>query len=166
MVKIMTEKLLWIEESVKLGQLKDYDKNPRRINKKDFNRLVNDLKQDGYHRRIMVTDDNVIIGGHSRKKALIAAGYKQTDEINVLKPSRPLTEEEFKRLNIRDNLGFGDWDMDILANNFDMEDLKEWGMPDTMFDSVTPEVEIASSENIAPLPKTITCPECGCEYER
>jgi site-specific DNA-methyltransferase (adenine-specific) len=137
-----SERILWIETTVKLKELKDYDINPRRINTADFKRLVNDIKQDGYHRRILVSYDNVIIGGHSRKKALLAAGFREHDDIHILKPNRLLSEEELKRLNIRDNLGFGDWDMDMLANNFDMDDLKEWGMPDTMFDPVSPEIEI------------------------
>ncbi len=157
-------KLFWIEDVIKLGQLKGYDKNPRRINKADFNRLVNDIKQDGYHRRIMVTHDNVIIGGHARKKALLAAGYTQTDNVTVLRPSRSLTEEEIKRLNIRDNLSFGEWDIDILANNFDEAELKSWGMPDIIFDYPKQEVEMTASENFS-LPKKIICPQCGCEYD-
>jgi ParB-like chromosome segregation protein Spo0J len=160
-----SNKILWIETTIKLKELKDYAINPRRISKADFNRLVNDIKQDGYHRRILVTYDNVIIGGHSRKKALLAAGFKESDDINVLKPNRLLSEEELKRLNIRDNLAFGDWDMDILANNFEEDELKSWGMPDVMFDDHKVEVEIASSENIASLPKKMICPECGYEYD-
>ena len=160
-----SERILWIETTVKLKELKDYDINPRRINTADFKRLVNDIKQDGYHRRISVSYDNVIIGGHSRKKALLAAGFREHDDIHVLKPNRLLSEEELKRLNIRDNLGFGDWDMDMLANNFDMDDLKEWGMPENIFDEPKQEVEIESSGNIAPIPETIICPQCGCEYE-
>jgi site-specific DNA-methyltransferase (adenine-specific) len=160
-----SNKILWIETTVKLKELKDYDINPRRISKADFNRLVNNIKQDGYHRRILVTHNNIIIGGHSRKKALLTAGFKESDDINVLKPNKILSEEELKRLNIRDNLAFGDWDMDILANNFEETELKSWGMPDVMFDDHKVEVEIASSENIVPLPKKITCPACGCEYE-
>jgi ParB-like chromosome segregation protein Spo0J len=160
------ERILWIETIVKLKELKDYAINPRRISKADFKRLVNDIKQDGYHQRILVSYDNVIIGGHSRKKALLAAGFREHDDIHVLKPNRLLSEEEFKRLNIRDNLNFGDWDIDILANNFDEVDLKSWGMPNTMFDEDTEEVEIGLSPTIVPVPKMITCPECGCEYDK
>ena len=158
-----SNKISWIETTIKLNELKDYAINPRKISKTDFNRLVNDIKQDGYHRRILVTYDNVIIGGHSRKKALLAAGFSENDDINVLKPNRPLSQEELKRLNIRDNLSFGDWDVDILANNFEEDDLKEWGMPDTMFDDHKVEVEIASPEN-SDIPKKLTCPNCGSEY--
>jgi site-specific DNA-methyltransferase (adenine-specific) len=163
-----SNKISWIETSIKLKELKDYANNPRKISKKDFNRLVDDIKQDGYHRRILVTYDNVIIGGHSRKKALLAAGFSENDDINVLKPDRVLSQKEFERLNIRDNLDFGDWDMDILANNYEEDELKEWGMPDIMFgDSDDSEIEVA--ENIPTSKKNSssenTCPNCGWKYE-
>ncbi len=156
-----SNKISWIETSVKLKELKDYAKNPRKISKADFNRLVNDIKEDGYHRRILVTYDNVIIGGHSRKKALLAAGFSENDDISVLKPNRVLSQKELERLNIRDNLAFGEWDLDFLANNFKDDDLKEWGMPDTMFDEVEEDIPTekinSSSEK--------TCPNCGWKYE-
>jgi hypothetical protein len=59
---------------------------------------------------------------------------------------------------------FGENDMDILANNFEEDELKAWGMPDSMFDDHKIEVEIASSENIT-IPKKLTCPNCGYEHE-
>lgn len=127
--------LIWLNEKIQIKDLKEFSDNPRKISKKDFDRLVNDIKQDGYHRRIMLSHDNHIIGGHSRKKALLKAGYKLSDEIEVIKPSRELTETEFKRLNVRDNLYFGEFDMDILANKFDPFELSDWGL-------TIPEVEI------------------------
>lgn len=120
--------LNWVTSTVTIDELKEYKNNPRTISKADFDRLVRDIKLDGYHRRILVDYDNAIVGGHSRKKALLAAGLKKTDQIEVLKASRPLTATEFKRLNIKDNLSFGDFDVDILANNFELSDLAEWGM--------------------------------------
>jgi site-specific DNA-methyltransferase (adenine-specific) len=139
--------ILWESTRIKIKDLKDYPDNPRRISKKDFERLVNDLKQDGYHRRILVNNDNTIIGGHARKKALIAAGFQQDDEIEVLKAQRPLDENEFKRLNIRDNLYFGEFNTDILANCFEPEQLLEWGMPPEWLPA--PDIEVLESEDEA-----------------
>ncbi len=130
----------WDSAKVMISALKEYDKNPRRISKADFERLVNDLKQDGYHRRILVNQDNTIIGGHSRKKALLAAGFKNTDEIEVLKAKELLVESDLKRLNIRDNLPFGEFDFDMLANHFDPLELIEWGMPEEWLPEQVPEV--------------------------
>lgn len=121
--------LTWQTVKIPIKDLKEFAINPRRISEKDFKRLVNDIKQDGYHRRILIDPTNTIIGGHSRKKALIAAGFSKNDEIEVLKASRPLTPDEFSRVNIRDNLHFGEFDTDILGNHFDLVQLVEWGMP-------------------------------------
>jgi ParB-like chromosome segregation protein Spo0J len=120
--------ITWVNTKIKISDLKEFDINPRTISKKDFQRLVNDIKQDGYHRRILVDTNNTIIGGHSRKQALLASGLAPECEIEVLKASRPLSENEFKRLNIRDNLDFGDFDTELLANHFDPVELSEWGM--------------------------------------
>ena len=51
--------------------LKDYEQNPRRISKKDFEKLVESIKQDGYHQPMLIDFDNVIISGDKRKKALL-----------------------------------------------------------------------------------------------
>lgn len=146
----------WLEKSIKLGDLKDYEHNPRTITKKEFEKLVNSIKQDGYHARIMVDTDNTIIGGHSRKKALLTAGFKAEDNIKVIYPSRQLDVHEFQRLNIRDNLSYGAFDFDVLANHFDSAQLLEWGVPDEMimpFESDPKELEELKEES--------KCETCG-----
>ena len=108
----------------------------------------------------MVDTDNCIIGGHQRKKALLQAGYSLDHKIKVLKPSRELTKEEYKRLNIRDNLNHGEWDFEILANEFEIDDLVDWGfddnlLPDMVAEMVDPEGE--EDAEVAPpsIPKTV-----------
>jgi len=145
--------LFWVQESRELGELKDYSVNPRSISKKAFESLCDSIKQDGYHARILVDSNNTIIGGHSRKKAMLKCGYKKTDIISVLTPSRPLSEEEFNRLNIRDNLPYGDFDFDMLANHFDAEKLIEWGMPEDWLQIYEPKDPKEK--------KPKNCPHCG-----
>jgi len=125
----MTIAINWITAKRKISELKDYDRNPRKLGKEEFKKLVESLKEDGYHNRIAINLDNVILGGHQRKKALLAAGWKPDDEIEVLVPDKLLVGDEFDRINIRDNLPYGSFDFDILANNFDATQLIEWGMP-------------------------------------
>ncbi len=137
-------KLEWNEADILLSNINDYEHNPRSITKKAFERLVESIKQDGYHGRILVDTHGIIIGGHSRKKALLAAGYKSSDWVKVLTPSRELTAEEFKRINIRDNLEFGDFDMDILSSHFDVGFLKDIGMDITFND--TPGLDLEKAE--------------------
>jgi site-specific DNA-methyltransferase (adenine-specific) len=118
----------WETTRVRIADLHEYDKNPRKMLKKDFDKLVRSIKEDGYRNRIVIDLNNRILGGHSRKRALLAAGYKEADEIEVLRSTRSLTEKEFERINIRDNIQFGEYDFDMLANNFNTEELMDWGL--------------------------------------
>ena len=120
--------LNWTSKTIQISELKEYEHNPRRIGKKEFEKLVNSIQQDGYHQRIIVNHDNIIIGGHQRKKALLEAGLKESDTVEVLIPDRKLTQKELDRINIRDNLSFGEYDFEILANRFDAETLVDFGM--------------------------------------
>lgn len=122
--------LNWSSKSIQISELKDYEHNPRKIDKKEFAKLVNSIKEDGYHQRIVVNSDYTIIGGHQRKKALLQAGMSEKDKIDVLIPERPLTPEELDRINIRDNLPFGDYDFDILSSRFEADTLINFGMPE------------------------------------
>ncbi|MEM6339340.1 MAG: DNA methyltransferase [Pseudomonadota bacterium] len=124
--------LNWTSKTIQISELKEYEHNPRRIGKKEFEKLVSSIKQDGYHQRIIVNHDNIIIGGHQRKKALLEAGLKESDTVEVLIPDRKLTQEELDRINIRDNLSFGEYDFEILANRFDAETLVDFGMSGDM----------------------------------
>lgn len=141
--------IIWHAESIKIKDLKNFEHNPRRMSKEDFERLVRDITQDGYHHRIIVNADNTVIGGHSRKKALLKAGYKSNDTIEVLKPNRMLNESEFKRINVKDNLPFGEFDFDMLSSHFNEEDLIDWGMPEEWLKG-SDEKEEAQSFGVAP----------------
>ena len=145
------ENITWQEASIKLSQLKEYANNPRKITKEMLDKLASHIKEDGYHQRIIVDNDYTIIGGHQRKKALYMAGYDDETEIEVLMSSRKLTSEEIDRLNIRDNLAFGEYDFDILTERFDQEELLSFGMDEDMlrpiFDKAILE-EIGEEEEI------------------
>ena len=145
------ETITWQATNIKLAQLKEYANNPRKITKEMLDKLASHIKEDGYHQRIIVDNDYTIIGGHQRKKALYMAGYDDETEIEVLMPSRKLTLEEIDRLNIRDNLAFGEYDFDVLTERFDMEELLSFGMDKDMlmpiFDKTILE-EIGEEEEI------------------
>jgi site-specific DNA-methyltransferase (adenine-specific) len=122
----------WKNASVNIAELKDYEFNPRKIADKEIEKLTSHIKEDGYHQRIIVNSDYTIIGGHQRKKALLAAGYKKNDVIDVLISDRLLSAEELDRINIRDNLPFGEYDFDILNDRFDKDTLLDFGMSDNL----------------------------------
>jgi NADH pyrophosphatase NudC (nudix superfamily) len=75
-------------------------------------------------RPIIVNDDMIVLGGNMRLKACKEAGLK---EIPIIKASE-LNEEQQRAFIIKDNVGFGEWDWDALANEWDAEQLQEWGL--------------------------------------
>jgi hypothetical protein len=75
-------------------------------------------------RPIVVNDEMIVLGGNMRLKACIEAGLK---EIPIIKASN-LTIEQQNEFIIKDNVGFGEWDWDIITNEWDNEQLEEWGL--------------------------------------
>lgn len=118
----------WQVTKVQIKDLKEYQKNPRKISKEALEKLAKHIEQDGYHQRIICNQDFTIIGGHQRKKALIMAGFNKEDFIECLVPDKELSTEEIDRLNIRDNIAFGEYDLDLLKANFTLPSLKEYGL--------------------------------------
>jgi len=112
---------------VKLKDLKPNPKNPRFIRDEKFERLkksIQDFPEMLKLRPIVVDDDMVVLGGNMRLKALTDLGVK---EVEIIK-AKDLTEEQKAEFIIKDNVGFGEWDWDSLANEWDSQLLGEWGM--------------------------------------
>jgi site-specific DNA-methyltransferase (adenine-specific) len=158
----MSDSIVWTEETRKLSELKPYEHNPRRISKIAYERLVDKIKRLGYHNRIRINIDNTIVAGHQRLRALKECGFK---EIPVLVPDRLLNPNEFGEDLIGDNLDYGENDMDMLANHFEISDLVRWGMPIETFampnlDENTTELSKEDFDNFKH-----QCPKCGFEYD-
>ena len=101
--------------------------NPRQINKKDFEALKKSLKEFPEMktiREVVIDEDNRILGGHMRVKALLELGEKTV----WVKQVFGLTEEQKNEFVIKDNIANGEWDMDILANEWSDLPLDEWGL--------------------------------------
>jgi hypothetical protein len=114
-------------EKVKLSEVKSNPNNPRLIKDEKFSKLVKSIKEFPKMleiRPIVVNDEMVVLGGNMRLKACKEAGLK---EIPIIKAS-DLTEEQQREFIIKDNVGFGEWDWDILANEWDSEELADWGL--------------------------------------
>jgi hypothetical protein len=114
-------------ERVSINKIKNNPNNPRLIKDDKFNKLVKsiqDFPEMLEIRPIVVNDQMVVLGGNMRLKACIDAGLK---EVPIIKASS-LTESQQKQFIIKDNVGFGEWDWDTLANEWDTEDLNEWGL--------------------------------------
>ena len=114
-------------ELIDINKIKSNPDNPRVIRDDKFKKLVksiNELPQMLKLRPIVVNDDMVVLGGNMRLKACKEAGLK---EVPIIKAS-DLTEDQQREFIIKDNVGFGEWDWDQLANEWDEELLKDWGM--------------------------------------
>jgi hypothetical protein len=114
-------------ELLKISAVKPNTDNPRVIRDNKFQKLVSSIKEFPEMlklRPIVVNKDMVILGGNMRFKAAIEAGLK---EVWVLKATE-LTKEQEKEFIVKDNVGFGEWDWDILANTWDTKQLKDWGL--------------------------------------
>ena len=113
--------------SVKLSEVKSNPNNPRIIKDDKFRKLVKSIQEFPKMleiRPIVVNADMIVLGGNMRLKACKEAGLKEVPVIFA----HDLTEDEQKQFIIKDNLGFGEWDWDMLANEWEPELLEDWGL--------------------------------------
>ena len=123
----MVDKISWSNETRKLSELEPWARNPRQINKRQAERLVESFDQFGQVETIAIGPQNQIYNGHQRLNVL-KEKYGDDYEVAVRVASRALTEKEREKLVIFLHKGAaGDWDFDMLANEFELDDLLEWG---------------------------------------
>jgi len=121
-------------EIVKLSAIKKNPSNPRTIKDDKFKKLVQSIKQFPEMleiRPIVVNNDMIVLGGNMRLAACKETGLK---EVHIIKAD-DLTEEQQKEFIIKDNVGFGEWEWEMLANEWDNEQLEEWGLDVVGFDA-------------------------------
>ena len=117
----------------KIKDIKPNPSNPRVIRDDKFQKLVKsiqDFPQMLEIRPIVVNDDMIVLGGNMRLRACTEAGLK---EVPIIKAS-DLTAEQQAEFIIKDNVGFGEWNWEMLANEWDTEQLEQWGVDVPGFD--------------------------------
>jgi hypothetical protein len=117
---------------VKISEVKSNPNNPRIIKDDKFKKLVQSLKdlpEMAEVRPIVVNADMIVLGGNMRLKAMKEAGWKEVP-VEIV----DWDEQKQKQFIIKDNVGFGEWDWDMLANEWDAESLGEWGLDVGGFD--------------------------------
>jgi len=141
---------------VPVKEIKPNPHNPRVIKGDKFLKLVKsiqDFPQMLELRPIVVDNEMIVLGGNMRLKACIEAGL---EEVPILIADE-LTEEQKAEFIIKDNVGYGEWDWDVLANEWDAELLDEWGLDVPNFleeeDIYTSKIEapIYEPSNLKPL---------------
>jgi len=137
---------------VKISEVKLNQNNPRLIKDDNFKKLVQSIKDFPEMldiRPIVVNADMVILGGNMRFKACKEAGLK---EVPIVIADN-LTEEQQREFLIKDNVSGGEWDFEMLANEWDVEQLEDWGLdiPEENNDNQKGKIK---KENLKPFVKT------------
>jgi hypothetical protein len=113
-------------ESLPISKVRPNSDNPRYIKDEKFKKLVQSLRdfpEMANVRPIVVNTEMVVLGGNMRLKAMQEAGWSEVP-VQVVDWS----EEKQREFIIKDNVGFGEWDWDELANTWNAEELTEWGL--------------------------------------
>lgn len=116
-----------MRKKIKISEIKSNEKNPRIISDYKFKNLVKSIKNfpEMLEKRPLVVDENmVVLGGNMRLKALQQAGIEEV----YVDIANDWTEKQKKEFVIKDNLNFGEWDWDILSNEWEVQELDDWGM--------------------------------------
>lgn len=136
--------------------------NPRKINRKAYEALKKSLQEFPEMkqlRMIVVDEDLKILGGHQRILALQELGYTDVEVKQVF----GLTEKQKREFIIKDNTAAGEWDSDILANEWEMDELEGWGLTNFNFGDVDDAPKDPASKDDQS--KVHICPNCDFEFE-
>ena len=143
---------------INIQEVKSNENNPRFIKDYKFKKLVKSIKEFPQMlklRPIVVNSDMVVLGGNMRLKACKEAGLK---EVYILKAD-DLTEKQEREFIVKDNVGFGEWDWDVLANDWNGQQVEDWGLTVVPFED---SIEDVLEQEINKQDKKInTCEVCG-----
>jgi DNA modification methylase len=149
-------------QTIKISEIKLNPNNPRLIKDDKFKKLVQSIKDFPEMleiRPIVVNADMIILGGNMRFKACKEAGLK---EVPIIIADN-LTEEQQREFLIKDNTSGGEWDFEMLANEWDVEQLEEWGLDIPAFE--TDEVLEAEEDDFDATPPEEPITVLGDLYE-
>ena len=138
----------------KISEVKLNPNNPRLIKDDKFKKLVQSIKDFPEMlniRPIVVNQDMIILGGNMRYKACKEAGLKEIPIIIT-----DLSEEQQKEFLIKDNTSGGEWDFEVLANEWDVDQLEEWGLDVPVFDLEPSYEDLIGEEKNKPATMKIT----------
>lgn len=150
----------WHIETRDISSLRPYHKNARFMTESNAAHLKTSIKKFGLIDKPIINTDGTIVGGHQR----INIFKKGRKTIECWVPDKTLDEKEIEELNIRLNKNTGDWDWDILANQWELEEMCSWGFAPEEFlgKPQFPDEEENSPEKKKKKKKA--CPNCGHEY--
>lgn len=124
--------LTWKTEKRKVKDLKPLEHNPRKINRGAIEKMKERIKKRGFHDVVKLDQDGVILSGNIRTEALTELGIT---EVNVLVPTRPLSDQERKGVILESNRHDGEWDTELLPE-FGQEILLDVGFEAVEVDNI------------------------------
>lgn len=152
----------WTLQKWKIKDLKPHPKNPRKLSKHDATNLRASIEKFGLIDKPIITKDGLIIGGHQRIQILKKMKQK---EVVCYVPDKDLEPADVDELNIRMNRNKGDWDYDILANEWEESALFEAGFTkEELSLGEVEQVEEKEQPDADGEKKKKTCPSCGHEF--
>jgi ParB-like chromosome segregation protein Spo0J len=143
---------------IKLSSLKLNPENPRVVRNENFKKLVESIRTFPKMlelRPIIVDENNIIVGGNQRYRALLDLNYKEIEDAWV-KKATDFNAKELKEFLIRDNINAGEWDYEQLANEWDAIELQNWGLDVPIWNEDKEEDNTKGNGTI--------CPSCGVEF--
>jgi len=152
----------WKLQTFKLKDLKENPRNPREIDKESVEKLSRFVQKFGLIDKPIINTDFTIVGGHQRVRILKKQKVK---EVECWVPNRLLSDKEIDEMCIGLNLHQGKWDWDILANEWEMLDLLQYGFSEEQLMGHMQEAEeiLSSTEEKEKTKKAKLCPHCGLE---
>jgi hypothetical protein len=175
---------------VDLSKIKPNPKNPRKVSREALDKLkksISEFPEMMAIRSIIVDEDNMILAGHQKLAALKELGYQELPNEWVKKVSK-LTDAQKDEFVIKDNFHAGEWDYDILLDEWESDDLKDWGVitwdtdyqpvlepttnhhivtageVDKVNDKLTTKFEQPTEWAKSNEPQEVICPDCGSTF--
>ncbi len=159
-------------KKISIKKIKPNSNNPRYIRDGKFKKLVKSIKDfpEMLEKRPIIVDENmVVLGGNMRLKACESLGIKQI----WIDTAEGWTDKQKKEFIIKDNVGFGDWDFDMLANEWNTEVLNDWGLNLPEFDknpdySILDDIDLGGEldEMTGNVKKALQIPFDADDYQR
>jgi hypothetical protein len=160
------QQIEWTNEKRNLTQLIPWPRNPRQIKGAQVKRLQDSFEEFGQPEQIVIGPENELYNGHQRLKSWLSEFGDI--EIDVRVSSRALSEKEREKLTVYLHKGaVGEWDFDILANEFEIDELLEWGFEPFELGLDDSEDVDLSAPALGSAEKTdnlTVCPKCGFKW--
>ncbi len=157
--------ITWTDDKRKLSQLIPWERNPRQIKGANVKRLQESFEEFGQPEPVIIGPNDELYNGHQRLKSWLSRFGDV--EVAVRVASRPLTEKEREKLTVYLHKGAtGEWDFDLLANEFEIDELLEWGFES--FELGLGGDDVSSPDEFPEYDDDIEteycCPKCGYEW--